>query len=162
MGFVNRLNIMNQLVASATGVLGLVALTLASLPAAADTPDETSQAATVANSDDSGISERKRRREDRRREREEADSDQSDETAAGEANTSSYVVYVEPEMECKRVTVSGSRVPKEVCTPVYQQDANAESQEHEAQEFLRRTRELGSRVPQPTSPYIATSLPTGQ
>jgi cytoskeletal protein RodZ len=162
MGYVSRLNIMGSFLGIAAGVLGFAALALASQPVAADTPDEPSQAATASSSDDSGISERKRRREERRREREEANSDQSDETAAGEADTSSYVVYVEPEMECKRVTVSGSRVPKEVCTPVYQQDANADSQEREAQEFLRRTRELGSRVPQPTSPYIATSLPTGQ
>lgn len=162
MGFVRRLNIMSWCFGIAAGVLGLAALTLASLPAAADSPDETSQAATAASSDESGMSERQRRREARRREREAVNSDQSDETAAGAADASSYVVYVEPEMECKRVTVSGSRVPKEVCTPVFQQDANKETQEQSAQEFLRRTRELQGRMPQPTSPYVATSLETGQ
>jgi hypothetical protein len=161
MGFVYRLNIMNRMIATAAGGLGFAALTLASLPAAADTPDETSQAATALSSDDSGISERKRRREARRHEREEANSDQSDESAAaGEAEASPYVVYVEPEMECKRVTVVGSRLPKEVCTPVYQEEVNEQSQEQAAQEFLRRTRELQTRTPPASSPYITTGLQT--
>lgn len=121
----------------------LVALTLGNPPAFADEADEVAQAAGDAEQ----LSERQRRREERRQAREAEESSaaaatqaQADENAEGE---SGFVVYVEPEVECRNVAVTGSRMAKRVCTPVGQ----AAQDEENAQEFLRRTRELSTIVP---------------
>jgi len=51
------------------------------------------------------------------------------------------IVVVEPEIECRRVRVTGSKMRKEVCFAVAQQAANAEHDEERAQDFLRRQAE---------------------
>ena len=141
---------------------GLMVIGLTSPIAAADEADGAAQAADAAPQ----LSERQARREQRRREREQADSDQKPDATAesarvDQANPNNYeiVVVVEPEMECKKVTVVGSRMPKEVCTPVAQQAANEQQQEQNAQDFLRRTRERQTEITeeQRNNPFLTPS-----
>jgi hypothetical protein len=131
---------------------GLAVLMLGSRPIVADEPESESQAASTESAE---MSAREKRREERRREREESRSAESatDEVDQAPATDGTapivFVVAVEPEMECRRVAVLGSRVPKEVCTPVGQRDVDEEN----AQEFLRRTQERSTIVhPCPTLP----------
>ena len=130
------------------GVAGVAVLAVGSPPAAADETDGVSQ---TANADsDSEMSERQRRREERRREREEAASDgdavaTADASEAEDGEKPKIILVVEPEMECRKVVPPGSRMPKEVCTSVVQQDANERYQEEEAEAMLRRMREQSTR-----------------
>ena len=149
----------------------LAALTVASgstvfgLTSAIAGADESDTAAQPANSAPE-MSERQVRREQRRRERAQADSDQNPEAAvetanADQADRNNYeiVVVVEPEMECRKVTVVGSRMPKEVCTPVARQSATERQQEQNAEEFLRRTRERQTVITeeQRNNPFLTPS-----
>lgn len=139
---------------AAASLVGLVAISVGS-PTFADEPAE----ATVARgSDTDEMSERQRRREERRRAREAedaADAASRADTAAA-PDESAFVVYVAPEIECRMVQVTGSRMPKEVCQPVHQ----AAQDEQDAQDFLRRTRELSTVVPEDerTNPFITPSV----
>jgi hypothetical protein len=98
------------------------------------------------------LSPRQLRRAERRRLRELDVSDDpafsSDRTETVNANRSEpdvvIVVEVEPEMECRRAAVTGSRVSREICTPVARLEATERQEEENAQEFLRRTRELST------------------
>ncbi|HUF72913.1 MAG TPA: hypothetical protein VMR74_08445 [Gammaproteobacteria bacterium] len=133
-----------RILVGATLIIGFAALTLGSLPASADEADEVTQTA-ARDSDSDQLSERQRRREERRQSREAESSDaDTGQANAAENSESQFVVAVEPEMECRRVPVTGSRVPREVCTPVGQ----AAQDEQNAQDFLRRTRELSTVVPE--------------
>lgn len=125
----------------AASVIGLVALTLGNSPAIADEADEIEQTAAQDSGSDQ-LSERQRRREERRQARE-AEESLAAAPTQDEKEESAFVVYVEPELECRNVAVTGSRMPKRVCTPVGQ----AAQDEENAQEFLRRTRELSTIVP---------------
>jgi hypothetical protein len=126
-----------QFFVAVVAAAGIGVLALGSRPTAADEPEAVAPAAKAQAPE---MSARERRREERRRSRDE-------ETPAAEVAATPevvdpnaplvFVVAVQPEMECRRIAVVGSRVPKEVCTPVGQREAD----EHEAQDFLRRTRE---------------------
>jgi hypothetical protein len=102
------------------------------------------------------LSPRQLRRAERRQLRElevpdEIDSP-NDRPEAANANQSEpelvIVVEVEPEMECRRVAVTGSRFPREICTPVASLEKTERQEEENAQEFLRRTRELSTVIPE--------------
>lgn len=137
---------------------GLAVLVFGSRPTVADEPEAVSQTASAESSE---MSARQKRRAERRREHEESDSavESATANAADEATATDgpaplvFVVAVEPEMECRRVAVVGSRMPKEVCTPVGLRD----EQEEQAQEFLRRTRERSTIVV--PCPVQSPSLP---
>jgi hypothetical protein len=138
----------------------VAALTFGGPIVAADEPEAVSQADS-----DSQTSERQRRREERQRARQSADAESSTSaTVEGATATNGIepeiVVVVEPQMECRRVVVIGSRVPKEICTPVVAQTATAQLQEEQAEEFLRRTRELQTRVPEDDG-FLAPNAITG-
>ena len=144
MSFVSQVKA-NRVLASTAVAAGLAALMLGGLPASAQTPDGESQTAIA----DTELSARERRREERRQRREERNSDEAE---AAETSVVAYVeatgitadeiiVVVEPEIECRRVSVTGSKMRREVCFAVAQQAANAEHDEERAQDFLRRQAE---------------------
>jgi hypothetical protein len=144
-----------RILVGAALIISLAALALGSPPALADEADEVAQTA-ARGSDSEQLSERQRRREERRQSREAESPDAAaDQADVAEDSESQFVVAVEPEMECRRVAVVGSRVPREVCTPVGQ----AAQDEQNAQDFLRRTRELSTVVPEDeqNNPFLQPS-----
>jgi hypothetical protein len=113
------------------------------------------------------LSPRERRRAERLRLRELENSSEP-ETATRVAETANdngskpevvIVVEVEPEMKCRREAVTGSRVSKEVCTPVASLAETERQEEENAQEFLRRTRELSTVIPEDerNNPFLTPS-----
>lgn len=140
--------------ASAFACAGLL-LAIGPVPAAAaDTGDEAAEVSTA----DTELSDRQRRREERRQQRQERrankdNSDQSHAANAGDGDREYVVVLVEPEVECRTERVVGSRVPRQICTPVAQQRRD----EEKAQEFLRRTRQNSTITPPPSGDGIGRS-----
>jgi hypothetical protein len=123
---------------------------------------QSSQAETASD-----LSPRERRRAERLRLRELEGSDEPD-LANSEAETTNInrsepevviVVEVEPEMKCRREAVTGSRVSREICTPVVSLAETERQEEENAQEFLRRTRELSTVVPpeEANNPFLTPS-----
>ena len=152
---------LNRLAVAAFGA-ALALTLLTSYPAYADDQET---AAKTENDESSAMSAREMRRAARRQAREEANREEANGQPevsrpavdlAGNPVTGDrpvVLVAVEPEIECERIQVVGSRMPREVCRPVSQIAA----EEDEAKEFLRRTRE-GSTLTVPC-PAVNPSLP---
>jgi hypothetical protein len=71
----------------------------------------------------------------------------------------SEVLVLGSRIECRKVTVVGSRMPKEVCVDIQQAALNGEQEEQAAQEMLRRMRERSTMPAQPASPFPGSGLP---
>ena len=138
--------------------LGLSVFVFMSQPAVAAASDDTTQAAEQASGsgdESEAMSRREQRRQARQERREQRAAAKADAAIepidAAAADSAAFVVaVVEPEMECTRRVVSGSRVPKEVCVPVGQ----AAADEANAQDFLRRIRERSGEMPAQSGPTI--------
>lgn len=159
MSFASRVDFSARIRLCAVVSVGLAAFSLGNLPAVADESDGVEQAANAES--DTQMSDRQRRREERRRQREEEQAERNAERTAqavaeyAEENgiDPELVVVVEPEMECHRVVVPGSRVPKEVCNPVASQ-ALTEQRDAEMVDRFRRNQDAArTRTVPSTNPF---------
>ncbi len=126
----------------------LVALTVYGAPAAADSQDAEAETAAIADTE-SGET---RRRSDAGAEDGETDAAGKAEPAdAPDAERDVVLVEMEPVQECRSVRVTGSRVPKQVCTtvqPTLGEQAEEAAAERRTEDYLRRRDQL-STLPDP-------------
>lgn len=129
--------------ALAVVVAGLAALAIGAVPAGADAPDD--EAASTAGADAS----RETDRRDAPAKDGAADGKPVGDTdAARDVESEVIVVEIEPEQKCRNVRVTGSRVPKRVCTmvtPSAVEELAEAAREQRTEDYLRRRDALSNR-----------------
>lgn len=120
---------------------------------------ESAGGASGNSASDERSSRRESRRQSRRSDRADADASDVETQTVAEGTKPELIVVVEPKVECKRVTVVGSRLPKEVCTTVAEQDTTDDRNRDQIQDFQRRQTEAAQRTPPRDNPFTNSNLP---
>jgi len=126
--------------ALAAVALGVASLALGIGPAAADEEDEKAESTVAAEAQAPEADDRA-----------EGDAEDRKAGASEEADAKELAVRDERRQDCRRVRLTGSRLPKVVCTTVSQTAVDTAQQEQAAREFLRRQEER-STIARPAGP----------